>query len=83
MSGQAIALATKGILCCPGEIIYKIVTPININLKKLDPKFSIKQLDNEKLNLKMINPKINLRSQENKISLKKKDIKIYIKKCKE
>lgn len=85
MSGQANALATKGVICKGARIVEKIVRcviPLNLKLKTDKFKLNLKKTDPVKLNLAVLTTKINLVNTSTKLSLKVIDrFKLNLKKC--
>ncbi len=63
MAGQSIALATKGIIFCPQDVISTVtrcVIPFNLRLTTDLFKLNLKKIDNIKLNLLIERNKLNL-----------------------
>lgn len=82
MSGQAIALVTKGILCKGGERIIKRFIPLNLQLQTDIFKLSLKKQDPIKLNLSIIESKITLKNFQHQLNLKVIDkYKLNLKVC--
>lgn len=85
MGCQAMALITKGYLCCPGKVVNKIVTPINVCIKTKDFMLNLDKPLNTNLFIsltpnvciapKITNPKISIKNITN--------VKLNIRKCKE
>lgn len=85
MSGQAHALATRGVICC-GDInitrIIRCVIPFNLQLTRDLFNVNLKLQDTFKLNSLIDQSKINLlKLSEKKLNIKTPDLKINLKKC--
>ena len=81
MCGPTLSLATKGILCCNGDIIRRIIYPLNTHLTNTQKFFHL-ILTNRKLNMKLNKSNSHIEIQELKIHTKNRSYKINIKdKC--
>lgn len=85
MGCESLALITRGYLCCRGEIVNRIVHPINISIKTRDFCLSLERPLNTQLFLSVVpNIKISPKLTTPKILIKKtENFKLNIRKCKE
>jgi hypothetical protein len=84
MSGQSIALATKGIICMGGDRIIRRVLPLHMNLLNTTIKLNLKYLETIKLNTFLDQKKLSLKLDDLKLSQKfTNNLKLNLKKCEE
>ena len=76
MSGQTIALATKGILC-KSQIIRRIILPFNLNLENDIFDINLEEISDKDINLNLENQqKINVEVEKFSINKKLIDLKV-------
>jgi hypothetical protein len=78
MGCSALAIATRGMICCGTKIIKQLVTSLNFTIERTRSKLNL-NIEQNKLNLKLDSNKINLKNHQFKINLNNPSKKINIK----
>ncbi len=83
MSGQAISLATKGIICCGTQssqtVIQRFCMPLNFSIAKNIIKLNLSQPLPAKINMKNLNiANLTIKAAQTNLSMKASTIKINV-----
>ena len=81
MSGQAISLVTKGMICRIGTLIQKFCIPLNFSVSRNVIKLNLSKKLPMKINISNSNvTKLTIRAKQSKLNINTEKIKININK---